>query len=379
MRASGLALASITILTLTSGASLAAQQTATVARTLRVPEQFGSVQQAIDSARAGDTVLVAPGRYYENLHLRGRNIVLTSHWALSRDPAVVARTILDGSRPQRADTASVIIIDGGEDSTTVVQGFTITGGTGTVWRDPRHKILYREGGGILCEFAAPIIQHNIIENNEAVQVAASGTTEEIASAGGGGIRCGFGEPTIRQNVIRANRGRYGGGVVLFHAAAALHNNLVAGNSGGDDFGGAGVWVMGALSRTAAHLIEHNTIVGNVGVPGDSATATDLKGKASGMLILASPAAVRRNIVWNNRQPSGSQVGVSSRSLPTLEYNVVEGGLLFADGRAVPSTGTVAQDPRFIDTVAYRTRAGTSAGGEAELGAYGGPTPLLVLP
>ena len=40
-------------------------------RAIHVPREVPTVQQAIDSARAGDTVLVAPGRYVENLRLRG--------------------------------------------------------------------------------------------------------------------------------------------------------------------------------------------------------------------------------------------------------------------------------------------------------------------
>src|SRR3989338_1530810 len=102
-------------------------------RAIRVPADYPRIQQAIDSARTGDTVLVAPGHYYENLRLRGRNIVLASEFLTTHDTSLIGRTILDGSRPTHPDSCTVLTIYQFEDSTTLVEGFTITGGTGTVW------------------------------------------------------------------------------------------------------------------------------------------------------------------------------------------------------------------------------------------------------
>ena len=72
---------------------------------LAVPAKFPSIQAAIDSAVPGDTVLVAPGRYYENIRFKGKGIVIASQFLRSRDATDIERTIIDGSRPAHPDTS----------------------------------------------------------------------------------------------------------------------------------------------------------------------------------------------------------------------------------------------------------------------------------
>ena len=81
-----------------------------------------------------------------------------------------------------------------EDSTAVLEGFTITGGTGTIWLDAKDLAYFREGGGILCELGSPTIRHNHIVNNAAVAMTKNVKGDSLLSAGGGAIRCGYSEP-----------------------------------------------------------------------------------------------------------------------------------------------------------------------------------------
>jgi hypothetical protein len=359
-------------------------------RIRHVPGEYRTIQAAIDSSAAGDTVLVAPGRYLENIRFGGKGILVASEYLLRHDPAIISRTIIDGSHPRHPDTASVVLFVDEEDSTAVLSGFTLTGGKGTIWTDAAQKAPYREGGGVLCELSSPVIQHNVIEDNQAVDVAAAAG---VLSAGGGGIRCGYAEPIIRNNVIRRNQGHYGAGIVLFHSAGTVRNNLIVGNRGGAGFGGSGLWVVGRLSYRLANLIEQNTITGNVAVLPDT-TPGGLAGKGGGLTIYA-PAVLRNNIVWGNQQAVGGQIDKSKRRSPTADYDLVEGGF--------PGTGNLDADPRFADSLHYYLAPGSPAidsgdpsvapdpgsGGAArrpamgrrrpDLGAYGGAGSAVLLP
>ena len=283
------------------------QQAARVPHILHVPRDVATIQAAIDSARTGDTVLVAPGHYYEILRLRGRNIVLASEFITTHDTSLIGRTVLDGSRPTNADSGTVLSIYQFEDSTTVVEGFTITGGTGTVWYDNKDKIFFREGGGLLIDLAGPTIRNNVITGNRADSVHAG-----VLSAGGGGVRIGFADPILERNVITHNHGRYGGGVVLFYAAAQLRGNVITENTGGEDFGGAGLWMWGNLSRRLPYVVTDNVIRNNVASGPDGKSrlrrVQPMAGKGGGLSRRDALATMRGNVITGNTPNDVEELG-----------------------------------------------------------------------
>lgn len=287
---------------------------------IHVPQDQPTIQAGIDAAANNDTVLVAQGEYFENINFNGKNIVVCSNFALTEDLLDISATIINGSNPVYADTGSCVLIVSAEDSTAVLQGFTITGGTGTRWED-EHNLnhWYTEGGGILIQYASPTIKNNIITENEATNKPA-GTT----SAGGGAIRCGDGNPHIFNNIISNNQGRYGGGIVLNFSGAVIKNNIIKGNSGGEDYGGGGLWF---LSNGVMPLIlENNTIVNNV-----SATS------GGGLRLWSSAATITNNIFWGNAANAAPQI---QGSTGTVTFCCVEGSF--------NGEGNIDTDPLFQD-------------------------------
>src|SRR5262245_55404084 len=88
------------------------------AETRFVPQDFLTIQAAVDAASDGDSVVVAAGTYRENVLVRNKVLNVVS-------VAGPAATIIDGSAPTRPDTGSVFLAIG---SPVVLDGFTIRGG-----------------------------------------------------------------------------------------------------------------------------------------------------------------------------------------------------------------------------------------------------------
>jgi hypothetical protein len=164
-------------------------------------------------------------------------------------------------------------------------------------------------------------------------------------------------------VIRCNKGRYGGGIVLFHSAGIVKNNLIVDNSGGEDFGGAGLWIVGSLSYRLSTLVENNTIVNNKSATSD-ANPRGMKGRGGALIVAATKVVFKHNIVWGNAQSAGNQVSYSPLTPPEMTNNLVQGG--------APGTGNVDQDPKFAETTRFTLAPDSPAKKvKPELGAYGG--------
>jgi len=186
-----------------------------------------SIQDAIDSSTHGDTVIVSPGTYYENIFFNGKNIVLTSTDPDS--PVVVAATIIDGN-----DSGSVVTFDGSEKTTCVLAGFTIQNGEGTLYDS--HYI----GGGIYGSNCCATIQNNTIISN-----SPQGHSD---SSGGGLAYC---DGTIQYNTISGNRAISGGG--LSFCDGTIQNNTITENWANHYGGGL---------YNCQGTIQNNTIAGN---------------------------------------------------------------------------------------------------------------------
>jgi sugar lactone lactonase YvrE len=290
---------------------------------IHVPDDQPTIQAGIDNAINGDTVLVAPGTYFENINFKGKNIVVASHYVIDGDLSHINNTIIDGGNPTTTDTASCVMFYSGEDSTAVLCGFTLTLGTGTHWIDPQFPTYtWHSGGGIFMFQSSPTIKNNYIINNHVDD------NTGVSGASGGGICMYGGNPYIINNIIKNNTALYGAGVVIDYSGCVFKNNIVAQNSGGQDYGGGGFWTIG--NGTEAIIIENNTIVDN---------ESELKGGA--MYLWSTQLTARNNIIWGNTQSSGDQIFLYDGANAEITYTDIEGGYT--------GEGNIDLLPQFADT------------------------------
>ena len=216
---------------------------------IRVPGDVGTIQGAIDMAVDGDEIVVDAGTYNEAINLSGKAVLL--HSSGGRDVTVIDGTGLD---------SSVVTIVNGEGLDTVIEGFTITGGTGTVFFSSSF------GGGMYLVSSSPTISDCLIEGNVIPDsyfgegggiYIESGSPHilncefrqnrlEQANNGSGGGVCNTnqGLPTIEDCIFVDNFAKHGGGI-FSHAQSAgiisrcsfINNNATSG--GGIDDAGSG--------------------------------------------------------------------------------------------------------------------------------------------
>jgi len=191
-----------------------------------VPSEYFTIQSAIDAAEPGDTVIVDPCTYTENISFDGKNITLTS--TNPDDPCIVAGTVIDGG-----GSGPVVTFAGTEDATCKITGFTITGGNNSEDR----------GGGISGNYTQTTIENCVITNNAALHGGGmsdcDGTIRQCfigdntaASHGGGLVRC---NAAITNCQIYNNTAYYGGG--MNNCDGVITNCTVAFNTAVTDGGG----------------------------------------------------------------------------------------------------------------------------------------------
>ncbi len=213
--------------------------------TILVPEDYATIQDAIDNASDGDIVEVGPGTYRgdgnRDIDFRGKAITVRS----SNGPY---DTTIDctGSEGHRG-----FYFRRNEGSDSVLRGFTIIGAT-----VPGSDAI---GGGILCEFSSPSIVDCIIT--------------ECATEWGGGIGVYRGSPTIIDCLIencsaggfdQAGAGGRGGGIALFRTSdATILHTQIRNNSSYNNSYGAGVYCQQTSALFSNCDISFNAAQGNV--------------------------------------------------------------------------------------------------------------------
>jgi parallel beta-helix repeat protein len=318
------------------------------------PGGYATIQAAINDANNGDTVLVTPGTYQENISFLGKAIAVRS--ADPNNANVVADTIIDGSNPPDANYGSVVTFNSGEDNNSVLAGFTITGGTGSwllVSWEYKGLRWNRCGGGVICyDMSAPTISSNLFVDNFAGEGGAvyvygdpvdgndpSDPPEHVSPVitdnvfidnsavvehgfappnadypennhGDGGAIVAFQgcDPVIVGNLIQDNEAdAYGGGLHLRQWSHGLmEDNHIISN---DSLLGAGVHITYASSPTIRrNLIERNA-------------AGSLGGGGIYVYYLSEPV-IELNTITQNESTNGAGIAVLYSSNPTIRNNLI---------------------------------------------------------
>jgi parallel beta-helix repeat protein len=242
-------------------------------------------------------VLVGAGTYTENINFNGMAITVKSEYGADT-------TIIDGSSPAHPDTGSVVLFISQEDTNSVLKGFTITNGTGTV--DPIYGPL---GGGILClSSSSPTIDSNTLTGNTAVY--------------GGGMSCEFNSsPLIVDNTFSANNAMgSGGGIELYVSSSpTIMGNIITGNSAASYGGGVQCY-------------------------------TD-----------CSPLIIDNEITNNSSVGLGGGLRIGETSSPTIRNNLIQGNSTLNGGGILCDGGPYCSPDIVHNTITQNTATGTGGG------------------
>ena len=358
---------------------------------INVPADQPTIQAGINAAADGDTVLVADGTYIENINFRGKAVTVASHYIMDGDTNHIANTVIDGSQPSHPDSGSVVTFNSGEDTTSVLAGFTITGGSGTIgeYTYQGATITSRNGGGIFTYNAGATIRHNMITNNNVPLFELSFGGGIDVYAGDGSTHARISNNTITANTVNGIQ-LSAGSAIDFLGTGIIENNTIHANtltSTNDVYGAIVCWGDTILTRaTIKHnRITQNTATGNIAasggihvevgtqtkiigntVTGNILNATTV-GEGGGIRVVFNTEAdtisgnyIAGNEVYGNSAYAG---GIMIRDTENTSNTVVTNNIIVGnsakEGAGIRCLGSKAQ---FINNTIVDNTASVSGGG-----------------
>jgi len=361
-----------------------------MAATLHVPGEYPDIPAAISAASDGDTVLVSPGTFGGPVGFQGKNIVL-------RSVAGAEETVINTFSDFHA-----VMFTGAEDSTAVLEGFTVS----NFYPDASQagRDIVEHGGGIYINGSSPTIRNNIVyrsiahegggiyATNSSALIEDCEILENTTTGGGGGgiytvnagshgplriIGCDIHDNTtghgiasfahhveIMGNRIHSNTDRgmhlgcdsalvcgnaitgnsgtnYGGGIYISTGAVTLIGNVIAENYASSS--GGGIY---EKSTGTVHLIN-NTVAMNQTSQGDN--------HGGGLYTYNDSIFIINSVFWGNESPYGSQIRVTgwySKGYADISYCDIQGGLdsIYAEPDSMSEInwgpGNIDVDPEF---------------------------------
>jgi|GEM_PF-537475 hypothetical protein len=284
---------------------------------------FFSIQHAINQSVDGDTVLVQPGTYFENIDFIGKNIFVGSFHYTTNDTSYVSQTIIDGNA-----SGSVVSFQTNEPHSTKLSGFTI-----------RNGLPENFGGGIYINDASPTIENCIIKNNYAAS-----SCEFDGNGLGGGIALFNSNAIVKSSVIINNEtcggwgnNGSGGGLYINESELLLDHLIIAHNQTG--MGGAICAIQSDIQ------IVHCTF-------SDNNAATQWSEYGDEIYSNESTIMVQNSIIWGTNDGDIILDDFSGPSELIISYSDIRGGepgILIENGGLLNwLDGNINQDPLFVN-------------------------------
>ncbi|MGB2807935.1 MAG: right-handed parallel beta-helix repeat-containing protein [Sedimentisphaerales bacterium] len=228
-------------------------------RNTRTDLMYAHIQMAIDDSEDGDEIEVAPGTYNEAIDFKGKAVRLYS----SGGPEITTIDAIGLS-------SSVVRCISGEGLTTILEGFTITGGTGTL--DDFGQLC---GGGMRNENSSPTVTNCIFTSNSAefggglfnyagsAMVSDCTFTNNTVSHWGAGLYNNNSNSTVINCTFSGNEADQNGGGIHNREGSSptIKNCTFIGNSAGY---GAGMYNVNYSSPTVTDCNFTNNIADQSG-------------------------------------------------------------------------------------------------------------------
>ncbi len=281
------------------------------AATLLVPSEYETIQEAVDSATEGDTIILSPGIYSEYVRLRELNVTIRSE--NPNDPEIVTSTIIGNGTNE--DESCGIEFPRNEINGIVIMGLTfqrcvvgIRGNTSAASILGCHFLSNLFG---IVSLDGMIRDSLFIDNTSAI-LGGNGEITNNTVLGKGK------ELLARSETISSYEGIIEGNVIAFGVAIA----------------GPGIY-------NCSGFIANNTIFGNVAT--NAITSPRVRPIGGG--ITSCTGTIRNNILWGNTV-DGEPVQIVDSSTP--EYCCIQG---WTGG----GIGNIFTDPLFVDPFAHDFR------------------------
>jgi len=189
-----------------------------------VPEEFASINLALDAWEVCDTILVGPGVYTETIEIPWGVTLLSTHGPEA--------TIIDAQQQGAALQALAPSPSPRGLFSTTIQGFTITGGNDS---------------GIRITRSDPVFRDCIIRENS-------------SPSSGGGVRCWDASPTFEDCIIAGNTATFGGGAwINMDSEPKFENCTFVSNSASG--GGGGLFSNGSSDPMLDRCILAFSVMG----------------------------------------------------------------------------------------------------------------------